>query len=187
MSMAMIDILRQLEIEVAAQAKLYTPTRAQKFRKSLRENLSNNPVQIALASAAIAAIELYIHEKERRETLSNRFSTIPNRFPFPNPNDQLDVLIYGRFTLGYATMADGRKAKGTAAGIAKVAGPSKYLQYALNKAQIRYLNGENFHLLCASGFPQATHEYLYTHELRHLISNASVITECERLLAQYGY
>lgn len=185
--MALIDTLQQLEREIAEYAKEYTPARGRKFKENLKKQLEANPVQIALANATVAAIELTVAGLKANQTLSNRFETIPKRFPSPNPNDPIDKLIYARFTLGYAVMADGRKANYTAKGIARAVGQSKYLSFALSQAKLSKLNGDNFRFLCSAGFPQATHEYLYLNELRSRITDTQLLTECERLLAEYGY
>lgn len=185
--MALIDTLRQLEHEIIDYAKEHTPSRGRKFKDNLKKQFGANTVQIALSNATVAAIELRVATIEANETLSNRFETIPKRFPSPNPNDPTDKLIYARFTLGYAVMADGRKASYTGKGIERAAGPSKYVSFALKKAQLKELNGDNFKFLCSIGFPQATHEYLYLNELRPHITDTQLLDECERLLAEYKY
>ena len=185
--MSITETLQQLEREINEYAKEHTLVKGKKFKDSLRKEFSKNALQISLVNAVISVIDISLNEEKNRQRLSSRFETIPRRFPFPNANDDLDKLIYGRFTLGYASMADGRKANRTAAGVARTAGASKYFNFALKKAQMKELNGANFKLLCAAGFPQATHEYLYTHELRSKISDALLIAECERLLTEQGY
>lgn len=181
------DTLKQLQREIGEYAKEYTPARGRKFKDSLKKQFEGNPVAIALANATVAAIELSVASLKAHETLSTRFEAIPKRFPSPNPTDPLDKLIYARFALGYAVMADGRKANRTGKGVERAAGPSKYVSFALKKAQLKELNGDNFKFLCSIGFPQATHEYLYLNELRPRITNTQLLTECERLLAEYGY
>ena len=189
------DLVQALEKKIIAVYRMRDGRQKIKLNSFPSKYGDISPVQQLLYKTVCDGVAHLKNKRVEQDRLAERFKSIPKRFPAPVGSD-LDRKIYSHIIMGYSVMPEGTAGSRLKEKINKIRAKNNsfndsYIEYMIEQAKKpkAHLGGDNFHILCRLGYPQATNEWMFVKLLSPYLQTPKlrqVMVESKELLAAYG-